>query len=98
MMSVLDEKRDEIAAFCEANGIEYLGVFGSYARGAFDEASDIDFIVRFARPIDFFNFSGVHLGLQDILSKEVDLVTEKSINPSVREYILKDLRPVYERR
>jgi len=97
-MSIVEEKRDEIAAFCEANGIEYLGVFGSYARGDFDEGSDIDFIVRFANPIDLFDFSGVHLGLQDILSKEVDLITEKSINPYVKDYILKDLRPVYERR
>lgn len=32
-MSVLDENRDEIAAFCKANAIEHSGVFGCYAPG-----------------------------------------------------------------
>jgi predicted nucleotidyltransferase len=96
-MSVLDEKQEEIAAFCEVNGIEYLGVFGSYARGDYGVDSDIDFIVRFAKRISLFELVRVQRSMGELLGKEVDLITEKSVHKLLRPYIEKDLTAIYER-
>ena len=97
MTSVLDEKRDEIAAFCGANGIEYLGVFGSYARGDFGERSDIDLLVRFAGVKDLFEFVRVRREIAGLLGVEVDIVTEKGLDKYIKETVLSEVLAVYEK-
>jgi len=97
MISIVEEKRDEIAAFCEANGIEYLGVFGSYARGDFDEGSDVDFLVRFSAIKDLFEFVRVRRELAGLLGVNVDMVTEKGLDKYIEETVLREVMAVYEK-
>ena len=40
--------RDHVAAFCRANGIAQLAIFGSALREDFSAESDIDVLVEFA--------------------------------------------------
>jgi len=37
---------------CRKNGIAYLAIFGSYARGDFSKKSDLDLLVRFSKEAD----------------------------------------------
>jgi len=97
-MSVLDEKRDEIAAFCEANDIEYLGVFGSYARGDYGVDSDVDMLVRFNRPIGLIKFARVELDMEALLGKKVDMVTEGGISELIKGSLNEEISSIYGKR
>lgn len=74
-------------------------VFGSYARGEQREDSDIDIMIVPDRNahVGLFLLSGMRLDLQDILGKEVDLVTEKGLMPFARPSVERDKILAYER-
>ncbi|MBU0560587.1 MAG: nucleotidyltransferase family protein [Bacteroidetes bacterium] len=74
----------------EKYGLKSIALFGSVTRNELSEASDIDLLVEFERPIglDF-----VLLGdeLEEILGVKVDLTTPEAIKPKMFEYIKRDL-------
>ena len=98
MTSVLDDKREEIVAFCEANGIEYLGVFGSYARGDYRDDSDVDMLVRFGSVIGLMKFVRIELDLTELLGKKVDIVTENGVSELIEDSLYNELTPIYGQR
>ena len=93
--------QDRIAAFCRANGIAGLALFGSVLRDDFGPGSDIDLLVRFedgARPT-LFDFGRMERELSAIFGREVDLVSrraiERSANAIRRNAILNAAEPIY---
>ena len=100
-MSVpFDQTIHDIAELCEEFGVERLELFGSAATGEVEEANDIDFIVRFAdrspgyatRYLDFAK------ALEELLDREVDLVTERSIqNPFFCRSVEASRQVLYDR-
>ena len=101
MNSGLSIPSDRVAAFCRANGIARLAIFGSALREDFGPASDIDLLVRFhetARPT-LLDMSRMEAELKAILGREVDLVSwrgiERSANPIRRKAILEAAEIVY---
>ena len=73
-----------------AAGVQRLGIFGSFARGEENEASDVDVLVTFrsgARTFD--NLFLVGEVLEEAFRRPVDLVTEDSLShylaPHIRE-------------
>ncbi len=73
---------------------EYIGVFGSYARGENNEASDLDLLVRFGMRISLLDLVGLELDLSDSLGIKVDLVTENALSPLIKSYVEKDLKKI----
>ena len=67
-------------------------MFGSYARGDNRSDSDLDLLVAFKNKISYFDLVGMEMDLSEKLGIKVELVTEKSINPAIREYIENDLK------
>ena len=79
MLPIIEEKRDEIAALCRANGVQKLEVFGSAVTDEFDPArSDIDFIVHYRPDADLGPWLSRYQQLREVLAtllgREVDLV------------------------
>ena len=72
----------------EKYGVTTIGVFGSYARGEANPASDIDIIVEFTRPIGW-EFVDLADYLESRLHHKVDLVIKSSLHPLIRDTILK---------
>lgn len=72
-------------------GVKEIGVFGSYVRGEQQEKSDIDILVEFETPIDFFTFIEVEETISKILGIKVDLVMKKAVKPEIEKYILKEV-------
>lgn len=68
-------------------GVKRLALFGSVARDAAAEGSDIDILVAFDGPATSKRFFGVQFYLEDMLGCPVDLVTEKALRPELRPYI-----------
>ncbi|MGQ0484263.1 MAG: nucleotidyltransferase family protein [Hyphomicrobiales bacterium] len=71
-------------------GVSALRLFGSAARGGASEASDADFIVKFAALPTFDRYMDLKLHLEHVLGMRVDLVTEAAVRPELREAIERD--------
>jgi predicted nucleotidyltransferase len=70
--------------------VRRIGIFGSVARGEQKTSSDVDILVEFERPT-FKNFMNLSFYLEDLLGREVDLVTVKGLHPRIRPYVEKDV-------
>jgi uncharacterized protein len=92
---VLDERTT--AALCEDHDNGFLGMFGSVARGEATLASDIDLLVSFRTPKSLLDLVHIERDFAERLERPVDLVTEASISPYLRDRIRSDLRPLYGR-
>jgi len=96
-MYLSESEKQKVIETCKRNDISFCALFGSFARGEADEKSDIDLLVRFSKPKGF-DWLDAAFEIEDALGKKVDLVTEKSLSPHVREYVLKDLQVLYDKR
>ncbi len=96
-MNLASAEKEKIVEICERNGIEFCALFGSFARGEANKESDIDLLVRFSKPKGF-DWLDAAFEIEGVLGKKVDLVTENGLSPHVREYVLKDLQVLYDKR
>ncbi len=70
-------------------GVKTIGLFGSFAKGAATESSDIDFLVEFdLEKKTFKNFMDLAFYLEDLFGKKVDLVTPQGLSPYIGPHIL----------
>jgi uncharacterized protein len=72
--------------------VKKIGIFGSYARGEQKPGSDIDLLVEFSKPIDFFEFLMLEDLLSNALNKKVDLVSVKALKPRIGNYIMEEVQ------
>jgi hypothetical protein len=79
ILRTLEEHRSELQRL----GVQRLGLFGSYLHGRPRAGSDVDLLVRFDRP-SFDSYMDTKFLLEDLLGREVDLVTEQALKPAVR--------------
>ncbi len=73
-----------------------MGIFGSYARGENDQNSDLDILIDFDPPLDLLEIIGLEQELSEKLGIKVDLITVRSLNPRLKEYVERDLVPLVE--
>jgi predicted nucleotidyltransferase len=76
-------KRELVQRF----GVTDLALFGSTARDAAREDSDVDVLVSFDGPATSDRYFGVQFYLEDLLGRPVDLVTDKALRPELRPYV-----------
>lgn len=82
---------------CDKYGINYLGLFGSVARGENNKNSDIDLLAKFNNKtkVGLFELDKIQKEFEKRLGKKVDLVTK--LNKYIEPYALKDLKTIYEK-
>jgi len=68
--------------------VDVIGIFGSYTKKNPTLNSDIDILVEFSKPINFFEFIKLEDFLSDLLSIKVDLVTKNALKPLIKNDIL----------
>ena len=71
-------------------GVTRLALFGSTARDAARDNSDVDILVAFDGPATSERYFGVQFYLEDRFGQSVDLVTEKALRPELRPFIEKE--------
>jgi predicted nucleotidyltransferase len=89
-MTELRKRRDEIIEIARARGASRVRVFGSVARGDAAEGSDVDFLVDLDPDRSLFDLGGLLMDLQELLQRNVDVVTERGLRPRVAERVLAD--------
>ncbi len=91
ILAFLREHKGELRA---RFGVTRLGLVGSYARDEANVDSDIDIVVTLQSDNTFRSFFGLLHFLQDNLQGPIDLATEASLKPLIKESLLKDIRYV----
>ena len=93
LRDVLTEQREAILAVAERHGAFNVRVFGSVARREETPESDIDFLIDYDldRVSPWFPVGLMH-DLQDLLGREVDVVTEGGLHWYIRERVLSEAR------
>ncbi|RPJ07376.1 MAG: nucleotidyltransferase [Spirochaetaceae bacterium] len=80
----------------KAQGVEKIGIFGSYARGDFTSDSDLDIVVVFLKGRKTMkSYMDVYDIIETTTGKKVDLLTIEAISPFIKPYIEKEI--VYEK-
>jgi len=88
--------RDRIEAFCQANGIRRLALFGSVLRDDFLSDSDIDVLVEFQPGVQVgLAFIRMQEELAAILGHRVDLHTPATLSKYFRDEVLHEAEEVY---
>jgi hypothetical protein len=91
---LLSEKRDEIQNIAAKHGAYNIRIFGSAARGETGPDSDIDFLIDAGPTTSSWFPAGLILDLQEILGRRVEVVTEKALNPYIRDHVLREAVPL----
>lgn len=74
--------------------VTYLGVFGSYVRGAQRRRSDVDILVEFRQAPTLFTFIDLQDELSALLGMKVDLVMKSALRPTIGKRVLEEVVPV----
>ena len=82
------EKRNDILRIAKGHGARNVRVFGSVLRGESTEKSDLDLLIELDSDRSLIDLIAVKQDLEDFLKCKVDVVTEASVSPFIREEIL----------
>lgn len=96
MNQFLQQHQQAIKQICQEEGITYLALFGSHARGDAKPDSDVDLLVQYSKDVGFFELYDTQEKLEHALKKKVDLVTVGGLKKHLRPYIEPDLKVLYE--
>lgn len=88
ILKILSEKKPDLQ---KRYPISELGIFGSYARGDYNEKSDIDILVDFNKGIDGFEYIRLAHELEDLFHHKIDIVSRGGIKPRYLSYVEKNL-------
>lgn len=91
----IEQKKTIISRYCQKNGISYLGVFGSVARGEENKSSDIDFVVDLNSEKSLLQFARIKLDFEKMFSKEVDLAIRKNLKSRIKQQIISETKEIF---
>lgn len=75
-------------------GARNVRVFGSVARGTATERSDLDLLVDMEPGRDLFDLVAFKQEIEEVLGRQVDVLTENSLSPYLREKVLREAVPL----
>lgn len=80
--------REDVRRIAAAHGAGNVRVFGSVGRGEQDASSDLDLLVDMAEGRSLFDLIALSNDLEESLGVDVDVVTEASLSPYIRDRVL----------
>ena len=87
--------KESIVSILTRYDVERIAIFGSYARGEAGANSDIDILVRFARPKSLLQIVQIEDEIRKSIHVKVDLVTDKAVSPYLADRIHRDEVVIY---
>jgi uncharacterized protein len=88
MHPLIEAHRANLLALARRRGVTGVRVFGSMSRGDATDGSDVDLLVTLAPGTSALALGGLLLDAQELLGRRVDVVTEASLHPALRERVL----------
>lgn len=88
----------KIADYFTTQPVVKAWLFGSFSRGEQKDKSDVDILVAldYDQPVGL-RFFGMYEDLKEMLGRNVDLVSDRSLAPFARESVDHDKILIYER-
>ena len=92
MKTTLDwrTRREDILRIASQYGGRNVRVFGSHARRQATAESDLDILLELEPGRTLLDLIAIKQDLEDVLGCKVDVVTEASVSPYLREPVLKE--------
>lgn len=93
------DKKDLITLIAEVlrkHGVRRASLFGSTATGDSSSQSDVDLLVDMQDGKSLLDLVGIKLELEELLRREVDILTYDSIHPLLKDQILREQEQIYE--
>ena len=91
---LLHERRTDILQLATRHGARRVRIFGSIIRGTATEGSDIDLLVAFEPDRSLLDLIGFKQDLQELLGREIDVVSEGGLSPYLKDRILQEAQPL----
>ena len=85
---------EELRRVGQRYGIRNIRVFGSFARGGASPNSDVDLLVDYVPGQKGFAFVHFCEEAEALLGRAVDVATEGSLHPMIRERVLAEAIPL----
>lgn len=91
IFDLLQKNRSQMQEY----GVEKIGLFGSYLRAESNEKSDVDLLVEFNKSKKTFrNYMGFAFYIENLLGKNVDVITPESLSPYIAPHIKREVEYV----
>jgi uncharacterized protein len=94
MHPMIGTHRTELLALAHRRGVTDVRVFGSMSRGHGNDSSDVDLLVTLAPGTSALALGGLLLDAQELLGRRVDVLTEASLHPALRERVMAGAVPL----
>ena len=94
MHPLIETHRAQILALAERHGLQDVRIFGSMARGDADDASDVDLLVSLAPHKTGLALGALLVDVEELLNRRVEVLTENSLHPAIRDQVLKEAQPL----
>ncbi|MAE72423.1 MAG: DNA polymerase subunit beta [Gemmatimonadetes bacterium] len=91
---LLKKNREEILRLANLHGALNLRVLGAAARGTDREDSDIDVLIDVGQQTTPWFPGGLIIDLEDLLGRSIDIATEASLHPAIRDRVLNEAIPL----
>ena len=76
------------------HGVRNVRVFGSVAHGTATDRSDLDLLVDMEPGRALFDLVALKQEIEEALGRQVDVLTENSLSPYLREKVLREAIPL----
>jgi predicted nucleotidyltransferase len=86
----IEELKKTLIDVLRKHDVKKAALFGSIVRGEATDESDIDILVEFEGRKSLLDLAGLKLDLQEIVRRNVDVLTYKSLHPLLKERILSE--------
>jgi len=90
----LQAKRADILRIAASHGAHNVRIFGSAARGDEGPTSDVDFLVEFEEGRSLLDLAGLCQGLEELLSRKVDIAEPEGLHWYIRDRVLREAVPL----
>ena len=88
MHPLIENHRQSILDSAKRYGLTNVRVFGSMVRGDASEDSDLDLLVTLPPGVSGLALGGLLMDVQEITGRKVEIVTDRGLNPALRDSIL----------
>ncbi len=90
MRENIAELRSKIIPVLQQHDVIHAAIFGSFARGEEREDSDLDILVELREGKTLLDLVALKLKLEEVLEREIDVVTRNALRPGIRERVLEE--------
>jgi predicted nucleotidyltransferase len=94
IQEIIGSQRQQILALAAKYGAFNIRIFGSVARGQADDKSDVDFLVDMEPGRSLFDMGGLLYDLQQLLGRNIDVVTTAGLRSRIKERVIKEAVPL----